>query len=399
MSKLIKKAKELEEEGNLKVSLTYYEMVLSDKSCPYDIRSDMGRVLNKLRNFNEALRCFDIVLTMDEIHVNSLFGKGIASLGSNNWDTALDSFLKAIEIDNANANFYYYIAIILQSKGDDKAHTYYSKFMELDNDEFKQIRSSYDFGLIFLNAESQLSDGKKINLKAFEDILKSFNLSNDEIECYLKTLPYDELILKINEINDLNQVENEKRIIRSQFLEMGLDDNDVDDLFLIESVEYLKNDIISRTNNNPFPDKSENINIPLYLEEDTSELDNEEYVFEELIIEDISKDEVISQSKEIEKYSLIYKHMRIAIDDYNDFLLAKTYADQIDETKIYDDSFRVNFIYLRGLVFSYLNLDLNKVLDDFTSIEKEHPEITNDKNYVHNKNIIETILKKQSRDD
>ena len=97
--------------------------------------------------------------------------------------------------------------------------------------------------------------------------------------------------------------------------------------------------------------------------------------------------------------SLKEKGYRIAIDDYNDFLLAKTYADQIDETKINDDLFRVNFIYLRGLVLSYLNLDLNKVLDDFTSIEKEHPEITNDKNYVHNKNIIETILKKQSRDD
>ena len=91
--------------------------------------------------------------------------------------------------------------------------------------------------------------------------------------------------------------------------------------------------------------------------------------------------------------------MRIAIEDYNSFIHAKMYADQIDEKKIYDNSFRINFIYLRGLVWSYLNLDLNKVLDEFTSIEKEHPEITNDKNYVHNKNIIETILKKQSRDD
>ncbi len=399
MSKLIKKAKELEEEGNLKVSLTYYEMALSDKSCPYDIRSDMGGVLNKLRNFNEALKCFDIVLTMDEIHLNSLFGKGIAFLGLNKWDDALDSFLKAIEIDNTNANFYYYIAIILQYKEDDKAHTYYSKFLELDNDEFEQIRSNYDFGLIWLNAESQLCDGKKINLKAFEDIFKSFNLSNDEIECYLKTLPYNELIFKINEINDLNQVENEKMIIRSQFLELGLDDKDVDDLFLIESVEYLKNDIISRTNNNPFPDKSENINIPLYLEEEISESDDEEYVFEELIIENNSNDEVLSQSEEIESYQLFYKHMRIAIEDYNSFIHAKMYADQIDETKIYDDSFRINFIYLRGLVWSYLNLDLNKVLDEFTSIEKEHPEITNDKNYVYNKNIIETNLKKQSRDD
>ena len=138
MSKLIQKAKELEDAGDLKVSLTYYEMALSDKSCPYDIRSDMGRVLNKLRNFDDALKAFDMVLIINANHFNSLFGKGIASLGLNNWDDALDLFLKAIEVDNTNANCYYYISIILQSNGDEKANEYYSKFMELDNDEFKQ---------------------------------------------------------------------------------------------------------------------------------------------------------------------------------------------------------------------------------------------------------------------
>lgn len=398
MSKLIIKAKELEDEGNLKVSLTYYEMALGDKSCPYDIRCDMGRVLNKLGNFSEALKCFDIVLTMDEYHIKSLFGKGIASLRLNNWDLALDSFLKAIEIDNSNANFYYYVSIILQSNNNEKAKEYYSKFIELDNEEFKQIRSNYEFGLIFLNAESELSNDKRPNFKAFEDKLKSFNLSDDEIECYLKTLPYDELILKINELNDLDYIENEKRIIRSQFLEMGLDDDDIDDLFSIESVDYLKNDIISRTNTNPFPDKNETINIPLYDEEDASDSSNEEYVFEELVIEDESDDD-LNQAKDIGKYKLLYKHMRKAIAEHNDFKLAKNYANQIDETEISDETFRVNFIYLRGLILANLNLDLNKVLDDFSSIEQEHPEITNHKNYVHNKKKIETDLKKQLRDD
>ena len=390
MSKIIQKAKELEDERDLKVSLTYYEMALSDKSCPYDIRSDMGRVLNKLRNFDEALKSFDMVLIMNENHVESLFGRGIAYLGLNNWNMALDSFLKAVEIDNGNANLYYYISVILQSNGDEKANAYYSKFMELDNSQFKQIRSYYDFGLIFLNAESELSNSKIINLKAFDDILKSFNLSYNEIEGYLKTMPYDDLILKINELNDLSHVENEKKIIRSQFLEMGLDDHDVDDLFLIESVDYLKKDIISRTNNNPFPDKNEPINIPLYIDEDSSELGNKEYIFEELIIEDYSNGD-ITQSKEIK----IYKHIRkaIAIDE---FQLAKNYCDWIDETNISNESVRINFIYIRGLIWAYLNLDLNKVLKDFNSIEKDYPEITTDPNYVHNKNNIETNLEKSN---
>lgn len=65
MSKLIEQARELEREGNLEVSLTYYEMGLGDKSCPFDVRSDMGRANNKLRKFNEALSCFDNVLIMD----------------------------------------------------------------------------------------------------------------------------------------------------------------------------------------------------------------------------------------------------------------------------------------------------------------------------------------------
>ena len=390
MSKLIQKAKELEDERDLKVSLTYYEMALSDKSCPYDIRSDMGRVLNKLRNFDEALKSFDMVLIMNENHVDSLFGRGIAYLGLNNWDTALDSFLKAIEIDNNNANLYYYISIILQSNSDEKAYEYYSKFMELDNDEFKQSRSYYNFGLIFLNVESELSNGKTINLKTFEDILKSFNLDDDEIECYLKTMPYDDLILKINELNDLSYVENEKKIIRNQFLEMGLDDDDVDDLFLIESVDYLKNDIISRTNNNPFPEKNEPINIPLYADGNTSELGHEEYIFEELVIEDNSN-ENMDQSREIK----IYKHIRKAIT-MDEFKHAKNYCDWIDESNISNESLRINFIYVRGLIWAYLNLNLNKVLEDFNLIEKEYPEIANDKNYVHNKNNIETNLEKSN---
>ena len=390
MSKLIQKAKELEDERDLKVSLTYYEMALSDKSCPYDIRSDMGRVLNKLRDFDEALKSFDMVLIMNENHVDSLFGRGIAYLGLNNWDTALDSFLKAIEIDNNNANLYYYISIILQSNSDEKAYEYYSKFMELDNDEFKQSRSYYNFGLIFLNVESELSNGKTINLKTFEDILKSFNLDDDEIECYLKTMPYDDLILKINELNDLSYVENEKKIIRSQFLEMGLDDDDVDDLFLIESVDYLKNDIISRTNNNPFPEKNEPINIPLYADGNTSELGHEEYIFEELVIEDNSN-ENMDQSREIK----IYKHIRKAIT-MDEFKHAKNYCDWIDESNISNESLRINFIYVRGLIWAYLNLNLNKVLEDFNLIEKEYPEIANDKNYVHNKNNIETNLEKSN---
>ena len=279
MSKLIEKAKKEENENNLEVALTYYEMALSDPACPFDIRSDMGVVYNKLRNFNEGLNCFNNVLNMDENHVDSLFGKGISCLGLNKWDDALDSFLKAKEIDDTNANFYYYISIILQSDYDDKACEYYSKFIELDNEEFKQIRSDYNFGLIFQDAELKLANNKKLNLHDFTDVLKSFDLKEDEIDNYLKTLPYDELISKINELNDLHHEENEKRIIRGQYLEMGFTDEDVDDYLIIDGIDKLKEDIISRINDNPFPDKME-INIELHCD------DVSKYIFEEITIEE-----------------------------------------------------------------------------------------------------------------
>ena len=69
MSKLIEYAKELEEKGRFEDALNYYEMAIDEKGCPFDIRKDIGQVLNKLKDYEEALNCFDLVLTMDEHHI------------------------------------------------------------------------------------------------------------------------------------------------------------------------------------------------------------------------------------------------------------------------------------------------------------------------------------------
>ena len=388
MSKIIDKAKEEESKDNFEVALTYYEMGLSDPSCPFDIRCDMGVVYNKIRNFKEGLSCFDTVLNMDENHVDSLFGKGISYLGLNRWDDALDLFKKIKEIDSGNANVYYYISIILQCKNDDGAYEYYSKFMELDNEEFGKIRSYYKFGLKFLNAELELSntDDKKINLKEFEDILKSFNLDDDEIDTYLKILPYEELISKINELNDIFHADNEKRIIRKAFKDMGLDDEDIDDYFDIYTIDKLKKDIISRTKENPFPVKTE-IDIPLYGG----------YTFKELVIED---DLSGTESKTSGLENLFQRHYSLIREEIsnNNIKEAKWFCDFIDGSKISDKSFRANFIYMDGLLSSYLNLDLNKVLEDFKKLEKDFPEITDDKNYIHNKDYINYNLEKHNQE-
>ncbi len=396
MSKYVDKGNELENEGNLEGALNRYEMALDDPYCPFDIRYHMGRVQNKLRNYKESLSCFDTVLNMDDNHVESLFGKGISCLGLNRWDEALDLFLKAKEIDDTNANFYYYISIILQNNKYN-AKEYYSKFMELDNEEFEQNRKDYKFGIKFEDAELRLAKNQKINIKDFEHVLKSFELKDDEIDNYLKTLPYEELISKINKLNDLHHKKNEKRIIRNQYLKLGFTDKDLDDYFMRDNVDVLKEDIISRTNDNPFPDKTE-IDIPLIYE------DIYKYIFKELIIEEKqthpakNKRRIKDPAKAVEK---IFKHhynkMMKAVSR-GEFESAKKYSDFVDESKILNESLKVNFIYMKGLIMSSLNLDLNKVLYEFGMLEKDYPEITKDNNYLYNKNNIENYLEKSNQE-
>ena len=82
----------------------------------------------------------------------------------------------------------------------------------------------------------------------------------------------------------------------------------------------------------------------------------------------------------------------------SDFESANWYSDFVDESKILNEYFKVNFIYMRGLILSSLNLDLNNVLDDFNKLEKEYPEITKDNNYLYNKNNIEKDLEKSNQE-
>ena len=195
----------------------------------------------------------------------------------------------------------------------------------------------------------------------------------------------------------MHHEENEKRIIRSQYLEMGFTDEDVDDYLIIDGIDKLKEDIISRINDNPFPDKME-INIELHCD------DVSKYIFEEITIEEKpiksakNNKRIKDTTKAVEK---IFKHhYKIMIKAFskNDFECANWYSDFVDESKIFNKSFKVNFIYLRGLILSSLNLDLNEVLTEFKALEKDFPEITNDKTYLYNKKHIENDLEKSNQE-
>lgn len=263
MSRLIEYAKELEQEGRFEDALNYYEMAIDEKGCPFDIRKDIGQVLNKLGNYQEALDCFDLVLTMDENHLESLFGRAISLIGLNKWVDAFNSLVKAVKLDNKNANYWYYLAIILKEYGEEEsARKYFKYFNQLENSDFFNIRSSYEFGLVFKQRENELFRRKKtFNIEGFRKELGSYGLAKDEIETLLRTMPYEELLFHMYRLKDLHKDYITKEIIKQS---LGLNDEDIIRMFELEDEEKIKQSVISILGYDPFEDLDDEINVPLY---------------------------------------------------------------------------------------------------------------------------------------
>ena len=263
MSKLMEYAMNLEDQGKFEDALNYYEMVIEEKGCPFDIRCNIGRVLNKTLQYREALDCFDLVLTMDENHLESLFGRAISLIGLNRWVNAFDSLVEAVNIDDANANYWYYMAIILMEYGEkDNARKYFQYFRQLDNENFSRIRSSYEFGLIFKQRENELSRRKKaLNIDGFASELKSYGLPDSEIETLLRTMPYEELLFHMHCLKDMHKQNITKEIIKEA---LGLNDMDVMRMYELEDEEKIKASVISILGHDPFAQLDGEINIPLY---------------------------------------------------------------------------------------------------------------------------------------
>lgn len=253
MADFFERARELEkEEGRLHEALVYYDMAIEDKSGPYDIRSHQGRVLNRLREYEEAMDCFDYVLdTLEVNHFDSIFGKGIVFLGLNKWDDALKCFYKCKELNNRNANVWYYLSLLLKEKGCKEEYKIaYKNFSKLDNKIFRKSRSFYDFGIAFKEKEIELINelgedfektDKYYNIELYINFLKKIGFNDKEVSYYLNVAPLDELKKKV-----------ELRIIKNELIKQGLDKEKIDDLIRDYKIEDLKSVIISNTQINPF---------------------------------------------------------------------------------------------------------------------------------------------------
>ncbi len=274
MSKLAKYSKQLESQGKLEEAMTYLEMDIEQKTSSYDVRMDMGRILNKQGNFEEAIKSFDLVLSMDENHAESLFGKGISLLGLNEWIASYNSFLKSIKIDTENANVWYYMAIILKDKSiflsdkdlEKQAKDAFEEFMKYDNNQFKLERESYKFGLIFEQRKNELFGfEKEINITEFKEELESLNIKPQDIDYYLHCLPYNDLIKKITSIKEKKFETDVKNIIFTELHHLGLDDIAISKMFEVETTDSLKEKIIVLKGVNPFPASPEPLNISYYV--------------------------------------------------------------------------------------------------------------------------------------
>lgn len=245
----------LEEECNYDEALRHLEIAFEERLGTFHIRNDMGRIYNKMRNFDEALSCFDIVLEMDDLNPEFLFGKGISLIGLNRFDDALDVFEKLTEIDGENANAWYYQAILAKSLGNLEANNYFDKFVKYDNEDFRKIRTFYRFGLQFDEIEHDFRGFPELKiLDELKDELISLNLDDNQYSEIVRLTPLEDLFDKIIELKGSKFGTDTDDIIRQEFKKQGLTDSDVDDLFKIETVENLKQEVIELCDENPFPD-------------------------------------------------------------------------------------------------------------------------------------------------
>lgn len=272
MDKIFSLINKLEAEGNYEEALRHLDIAFEEKLGSFRIRNDMGRIYNKMRNFEDALNCFDSVLVMDDSNQEYLLGKGISCIGLNRFGEAYEIFDKITELNKFNANAWYYKSILARFLGDSNAKKYFKNFKRYDKEDEKcrLERSYYNFGFYFDKYEYELRgfqfkgcNGADL-LEDFENELKSLNFDAEVYSEIVRLVPLDELFKKITELNGSKFGKDTEEIIRNEFKKQGLTDEDVDDLFKIDTLENLKEEVVSLCDENPFPDSEKYMDFNLF---------------------------------------------------------------------------------------------------------------------------------------
>ena len=266
MVEILELAKELEQKGKYEEAYDKFYMAYMEKLGSFYTQCDIGRILNKMQKYDSATTWFDSVLEMDELHQESLFGRGISKIGSNNYEDALESLNKLLLLDKKNANAWYYKAIISKELGDTDSNIYFREFKNTDNEKFKEIRSYYKFGIAFYETEYQFRENREFNIiSEVKHELESLNLSEQQFLNVFRTIPLDSLFDKIIELKYSKSNDDIKNIIHDELIKHGLTESDVEEMFELESVEELKEEVIELSDENPFLNNKNDESSPKFI--------------------------------------------------------------------------------------------------------------------------------------
>ena len=402
MADFVGRAKELEREGHLQEALTYYDMAVEEKSGSFYVRCNQGTILNRLRQYNQANNYFDLVLVMDENHFDSIFGKGISSIGLGKWDDAFKYFKKCNEIDSENANVWYYLSILYKEKACKEEYTHsYKKFKELDKDDknFEKIRSFYEFGINFKEKEIELinefgEDFEKtdryLNIESCVDFFNKIGLNDDEISFYLNSVPPDEL----NNNNEL-----EKKIIYNDLLKKDFKKEEIDDLIRNHEIEDLKNVITSNSEINPFNEFEKLLydqfrSMPIYHAYDYK-IPNMDIIIEKEENKSIFKKLKIffnSFDKNKEKKLINYYFTLLSEEIYsNNIIEVKNLFDKIESSNVNQfTDLKIKLDYFKVLIKYYCshNIQYEEIYKPLEDISQFYEDIISNPVYIYIKSCI-----------
>ncbi|HSF49968.1 MAG TPA: tetratricopeptide repeat protein [Nitrososphaeraceae archaeon] len=101
---IIKKASNLIDSGKTDEALKCYDQVLSIDPNNLSALNDKGYLLNKLGRYNEALEYFNKALSIDPTYVDALLNKGNSLSCLNKHDKAINFYDQVLKIESTNFN-------------------------------------------------------------------------------------------------------------------------------------------------------------------------------------------------------------------------------------------------------------------------------------------------------
>jgi len=211
-------------------ALTYYQIIEELGIINPSLYNNIGNILLELNNITEAIKSFDISLSLNPYYLEALNNKGVALQIKGLNDQALTCFNKVIEIDPNQCDAFINIGNILQDNGllDDSLINY-KKALLLDP---KNSLIFNNIGAVYLKLNNQ--DNAILNLNsAIEIDINCVNAYYNRCLTFIEMKLFDEALIDIDKVIELDSYNAEYFYIKGNIQK---------ELFLLRQAEksYLK---------------------------------------------------------------------------------------------------------------------------------------------------------------